>query len=326
MRIPPEALTSDSRILLSVDETEIYAEAIGDSAKPAIVFIHGILLSSVVFDDIFNDLSWCSELYLIRYDIRGHGRSGKPDNEDAWDSQRFAQDFDTVVQAFGLKKPFVAGWCVYPNVSELQSHPSVSIQQEHRRYRKSASRPSPKGLTEILASCIADILAFQPTSYLSGIIYIAPLPHMGDIMNQVLSSVCFDCLPSFAQNEDVDAYQEAANSFIVLCSSSMSHSMRLACLGSFLIQPRFIATNVLAREQNEEGWSKAGAAGLPSLLLLGKDDNIVVNNEILGVMEGWKDLKVVEMRGDHMVWLGDLLAFRRAVLAWVGTAAARQSE
>lgn len=289
MRIPPEALTSDSRILLSVDETEIYAEAIGDSAKPAIVFIHGILLSSVVFDDIFNDLSWCSELYLIRYDIRGHGRSGKPDNEDAWDSQRFAQDFDTVVQAFGLKKPFVAGW-------------------------------------SIGASCIADILAFQPPSYLSGIIYIAPLPHMGDIMNQVLSSVCFDCLPSFAQNEDVDAYQEAANSFIVLCSSSMSHSMRLACLGSFLIQPRFIATNVLAREQNEEGWSKAGAAGLPSLLLLGKDDNIVVNNEILGVMEGWKDLKVVEMRGDHMVWLGDPLAFRRAVLAWVGTAAARQSE
>lgn len=284
MRILPEVrLESDSRILVSPDGTEVYADAIGDRSKPALVFIHGFSLSTVVFDDIFNDAVWASEAYLVRYDVRGHGRSGKPDNEDAWESQRFAEDFVTVVDAFQLDKPFVVGW-------------------------------------SLGATNIADILSFQSSSYLAGIIYIAPVPYMEDIMDRVMTSVHLDCLPSFAQNEDVDAFQEGTNTLISLCSASMSHSLRLACLGSFMVQPRFVAEHILLRIQDEHGLLHAGREdGLPLLLVLGKQDNLVDKEEIMIALEGWMDMKVVEMESDHMPWLGDPVTFRREVLEWVRT-------
>jgi pimeloyl-ACP methyl ester carboxylesterase len=46
----------------------------------------------------------------VRYDVRGHGRSGKPSDVAAWESKRLAEDFDAVVEAFKLDKPFVLGW------------------------------------------------------------------------------------------------------------------------------------------------------------------------------------------------------------------------
>jgi pimeloyl-ACP methyl ester carboxylesterase len=48
----------------------------------------------------------------VRYDVRGHGRSGKPEEDEGWEWERFAEDFDTVVEAFGVRRPFVAGWYV----------------------------------------------------------------------------------------------------------------------------------------------------------------------------------------------------------------------
>lgn len=48
----------------SADGTRIYAEAVGDPAKPPMVFIHGGSLSSIIFDPIFNDTKWTDRLYL----------------------------------------------------------------------------------------------------------------------------------------------------------------------------------------------------------------------------------------------------------------------
>lgn len=46
----------------------------------------------------------------IKYDVRGHGRSDKPTDKASWKSKRLAEDFDAVVQAFKVVKPFVIGW------------------------------------------------------------------------------------------------------------------------------------------------------------------------------------------------------------------------
>jgi hypothetical protein len=133
------SLRDDTRMLISADGTEIYANAIGDPSNQAIVFIHGFVWSLMAFDDIFTNPHWTNQFHLVRflvssmcsrlnevpimyhtlrvtkvrYDVRGHGRSGKPDADEAWESKRFAEDFDTVVNAFKLRKPFVAGWYVY---------------------------------------------------------------------------------------------------------------------------------------------------------------------------------------------------------------------
>jgi len=99
-----------SKLLKSNDGTEIYADAVGDPSNPSIVFIHGFSLSSIAFDSVFSDPKFFENFYLVRYDTRGHGRSGKPEEEEAWQSERLSQDFDAVVTGFELKVPFVAAW------------------------------------------------------------------------------------------------------------------------------------------------------------------------------------------------------------------------
>lgn len=46
----------------------------------------------------------------MRYDLRGHGRSGKPETAAGYTSDKFAEDFKAVMTAFGLTKPIVVGW------------------------------------------------------------------------------------------------------------------------------------------------------------------------------------------------------------------------
>ena len=47
----------------------------------------------------------------VRYDVRGQGLSDQPLDPSAWTSDKFADDFKAVVEAYGLKKPFIAAWC-----------------------------------------------------------------------------------------------------------------------------------------------------------------------------------------------------------------------
>lgn len=56
--------------------------------------------------------------FQVRYDVRGHGRSGKPDSIKGYTPQLYADDFLTVSRAFDLVKPIYVGWLVsIPNSS-----------------------------------------------------------------------------------------------------------------------------------------------------------------------------------------------------------------
>lgn len=46
----------------------------------------------------------------VAYDLRGHGRSGKPDTLDGYSSALYAQDFDSVIKAFNVTSPILVGW------------------------------------------------------------------------------------------------------------------------------------------------------------------------------------------------------------------------
>ncbi|KAJ7896286.1 Alpha/Beta hydrolase protein [Mycena olivaceomarginata] len=259
---------STGRLLKSADGTEIYAEAVGDASKPAVVFIHGFSMSSMAFNAIFADPQWISKVYLVRYDVRGHGRSGKPSDVAAWESKRLAEDFDAVVEAFKLDKPFVLGW-------------------------------------SLGATFITDVLTFKPPTHISGIIYVAALPYMGPTLAQVGSPACLGTLAPLLQTADVDAYQAAAIAFAELTHDSLPHDFYLACLGNSLVQPRGITGLVLGRTQDESGLLKAGReAGLPMLSVHGAKDRIIVREAVLNAVEGWKKLTVVDIAdAEHFVWL-----------------------
>ncbi|KAF7290071.1 AB hydrolase-1 domain-containing protein [Mycena chlorophos] len=94
----------------SSDGTKIYADATGNPANPSVVFAHGFALSGIVFDKLFADQRLLDNLYLVRYDVRGYGRSGKPLEAASYHSSLYAADFAAVVKEFGLTKPVFVGW------------------------------------------------------------------------------------------------------------------------------------------------------------------------------------------------------------------------
>ena len=111
----PEILRSVSAVPVakhhtSADGTAVYAETVGDPTNPHIVFLHGFWLAGVVWDCIFHNPRYADQFYLVRYDMRGHGRSGKPKTAEEYASERLAQDFAVVFEAFDLKQPVFVGW------------------------------------------------------------------------------------------------------------------------------------------------------------------------------------------------------------------------
>ena len=103
---------SGEQILASVDGTKIWAEAAGNASKPPLVFIHGLSCSALGFDNQFADHDLSHNFHLVRYEMRGHGRSGAPIEPKAYESIHHAEDFKTVCEAFGVVKPFLVGWWV----------------------------------------------------------------------------------------------------------------------------------------------------------------------------------------------------------------------
>lgn len=177
-----------------------------------------------------------------------------------------------------------------------------------------------------LGTNIADILSAHPVSYLSGAVYINAVPYTG-VIQKVATPVALNCLPRLLQSEDVNIFQETALKFVDLCSTLCPQPLRLACLGSIMLQPRAVTLQLLSRTQDESGLLKAGrGSDLPFLVIEGNADVLIDGDVVRSVLEGWKNLKVVKIdKGDHMPWLGHPDSVRQAILDWVkGTAASRQ--
>lgn len=106
------AMSIDVKYVTSPDGTAICAEETGDRSAPAVVFIHGLACTAAGFDNQFNDSQLSSNLHLVRYEMRGHGRSDKPEDMQSYSAIRHAEDFHSVCEAFQLDRPFVLGWYV----------------------------------------------------------------------------------------------------------------------------------------------------------------------------------------------------------------------
>ena len=101
-----------TRMLTSPDGTPIWAESAGDTTRPELVFVHGLSCTALGWDKQFADPAMQRAFHLVRYEMRGHGRSGKPREAKDYASARIAEDFKTVCDAFGVVKPVLVGWCV----------------------------------------------------------------------------------------------------------------------------------------------------------------------------------------------------------------------
>jgi len=100
------------KFVTSGDGTKIWAADHGNPSKPAVVFIHGFACVSDAFEKQYNDATMLENLHIIRYDVRGCGRSEGPHKPDAYVSERQAEDFKAVIDSFNVTKPFVATWSI----------------------------------------------------------------------------------------------------------------------------------------------------------------------------------------------------------------------
>ncbi|TBU63049.1 alpha/beta-hydrolase [Dichomitus squalens] len=113
--------------LTSPDGNKIWAESAGEPSKPALVFIHGMGCTALGFDNQFADPDLLHNFHLIRYELRGHGRSGAPVESEGYESIRYAEDFKTVCEAFGVEKPFLVGWLYFTYLRSLGGAIAVDV-------------------------------------------------------------------------------------------------------------------------------------------------------------------------------------------------------
>lgn len=96
-------VTGGDGITLRVDET-------GTEHGRPILFIHGWGASRLHWTkQMHSDLA--DDFRLVTLDNRGHGRSDKPEGEDAYsDPELWAADYQAVIDELGLTDPVLVGW------------------------------------------------------------------------------------------------------------------------------------------------------------------------------------------------------------------------
>ncbi|WP_407316543.1 alpha/beta fold hydrolase [Pseudomonas sp. nanlin1] len=96
--------------VMAADGVELAVQEAGNPDGATIIFIHGLLGSR---------LNWQQQTTspqlqgyrMITYDLRGHGRSGKPENSEAYtDGRHYADDLAAIIKATGSRNPVLVGW------------------------------------------------------------------------------------------------------------------------------------------------------------------------------------------------------------------------
>ncbi|KAH8113578.1 alpha/beta-hydrolase [Phellopilus nigrolimitatus] len=265
----PEPFPTQARLIRSSDGSKIYADAAGNPDKPSIVFIHGMAFSGAVFDVIFSNEKYRQEFYLVRYDMRGHGRSAKPDITDGYASQLFADDFAAIKKAFKLQSPLLVGWSMGSTV-------------------------------------LADIAAYLPANTIVGAVYLSALPYIGSVMSRVATPTISGFLYSLTCEESASRAVEATIKLTETCftnSATIPWETKCLWLGMSSYQTPTHRGFLLTRPQNPEKLMELGTQGLPLLVLHGTDDNIINGGAVVDEMKPhFKDLEVIMMKGSHVLF------------------------
>ncbi|KAI0339017.1 alpha/beta-hydrolase [Trametopsis cervina] len=211
-----------SKELTTPDGLKVFAEAAGDPNKHAILFIHGFAGNGTVYDRQFNDPQLTANFFLVRYDMRGHGRTAHPTEAKDYESLRYAEECKTVCDGFGLVKPSVFAWS--------------------------------------LGGCIVvDIIEAYGADYWSSIIYcggalLTRTLHKDYIHPNLLSSM--GDLVSLDASVITAAGIQLIRSIFLNVDETLTYPEYLAFLGSFLLQTPTVRQLTLGRTQESARWER----------------------------------------------------------------------
>ncbi|MDD5170426.1 MAG: alpha/beta hydrolase [Syntrophales bacterium] len=98
------------RRVKTADGLSIYTQEWGNPEGPAILFIHGVAQSYLSFvKQTRSELA--KDFRMITFDLRGHGVSDKPSSAEHYaEGRRWADDIQSIIDAYNLVKPVLVGW------------------------------------------------------------------------------------------------------------------------------------------------------------------------------------------------------------------------
>ncbi|KXN87140.1 Oxygen-dependent choline dehydrogenase, partial [Leucoagaricus sp. SymC.cos] len=169
----------------------------------------------------------------VRYDIRGHGRSGKPTDPASYESKRFAEDFKAVVDGFKLNRPLFAGWSMGSNV-------------------------------------VCDIAAHLPPAFISAAIYLSGIPATGELIGELASPGLVEALPGLLNGTDVNGWRSSGAIFtekLFANPDAVPWSVKTMYLGNSL-SPEIMALSLTRTMDVQKLWD-AGKDGLPLIVVQG---------------------------------------------------------
>lgn len=276
--------TPAGRLIESADGTTIWADDGGNKNGVPVVFIHGLSTTSTVWDLQFSDPKLLENLYMIRYELRGHGRSGYPPTAEAYSGQRYAEDFMAVCKSFGLVKPFVCGWYVSSVHSPTFPRTYIAFTGVLEVTLSNAVLSLHDVDSFYAALTPVDVAEYVGPNEIAGVIYPGG-PALTLELHTKYIHPTLQTLFGIAMSSDGNVLPEAANKFIdsvLYDPSAVPYGVRLQALAGFLIQPPNIRMLTASRKQESGRWLKE-FTGKPHLLVQGREDQHSVTDKLIPV-------------------------------------------
>ncbi|KAM5536148.1 hypothetical protein V8D89_010247 [Ganoderma adspersum] len=243
----------------SSDGTHIHAEAVGNPRNPHVLFVHEATLCASVFDELFEDSRLTDHLFMMRYDLRCHGRSGTAKGAHVQSSGLYAADFAAVMGAFGLQRPIVVAW----GFGALT------------RYCRCAQS----------AAVVADICAHASPPPVAGVVFVAPLPFLGAAMTYAVTPPLVSVVQTLGVTRDAAALGRAKTAFVDALVAGPARRIpdatKAAWLGRSVAQEPEATNGVFCRAHDAARLLEAGRRGLPLMVLVGAEDALVDNAAVV---------------------------------------------
>jgi pimeloyl-ACP methyl ester carboxylesterase len=99
---------------LTNGDVRLWYASRGDPAGPPVVLLHGLFFSRRLFERMATQLA---DHHLLLLDLRGHGRSSRPVETDAYAWPAMASDVTTLLDHLGIERAVVGGLSLGANVT-----------------------------------------------------------------------------------------------------------------------------------------------------------------------------------------------------------------
>lgn len=146
----------------------------------------------------------------------------------------------------------------------------------------------------------ADVVSHISPNPLAGIIWLAPIPYLGPVVQSVSTPGITSFLPNLFETDAATAFSARIRfiDYLFADSTKVPFQTKNQWIGSSIRQSPELAGFLFGREQDPKALLEAGRKGLPGLLVYGTEDKVVSGEAIVDTLKAdFPELKVKVLEG-----------------------------